>query len=302
MTSTRKDPPPRANWARALACAPSAKFRATADVYRHVGFGGRGGLNAVVEANVEFTYQYYCRLPRLRWTATRAALLETVQPDCIERLTDAVSRRRGVILASAHVGDFDVAGLWLSQAMGLEVVVVSDPVAERPRQAFFDGIRRASGLILRRRERTRLADLERDLRAGRVVLWMLDRAARGPAVQGRWLGRSALLPVAPYVLARRTGCSLIAGVTTTCEDDSRLLHIGEEFRVESSGPDLMQALSALATTLSDGIFQAPWQWHVPVSLEQLCFERWSSHVQDHVEANVVLPGRLPSRQAAGLEG
>ena len=251
-------------------------------MYRHAGFGDDRNLDDVVQANLEFTYRYYCRLTQLKSTAARAALFETVDPRGIGRLTDALSGKRGVILTSAHVGDFDIVGSWLAQAMGVKVVVVTDAVAERTRQVLFDDVRRAGGLILRRRHDTRLADLERDLRAGRVVLWMLDRAARGPAVKAQWLGRSAMLPVAPYALARKTGCALIAGVTTTRDDGSRLLHIDEELRISPSGTDPGQALTALATTLSDGIRHAPWQWHIPVRLEQLCFERWSGRDRDRI--------------------
>jgi KDO2-lipid IV(A) lauroyltransferase len=227
-----------------------------------------------------------------------------VDPDGIHSLTDALSRHRGVILVSAHVGDFDVIGSWLAQAMGMEVVVITDAVAERSRQAFFDDIRRAGGLILRRRRDTRLADLEGDLRAGRVVLWMLDRAARGPAVKVQWLGRPALLSVAPYALARKTGCSLIAGVTTTRADGSRSLHIDEGLRIGTSRPDPLQALTALATTLTDGILHAPWQWHVPVRREQLCFQRWSGRPRDRINATSdagswATAAITPSRQEKG---
>ena len=249
---------------------PNEKFRATADVHRHVGID-----DASVEANVEFTYRYYCRLLRLRSAVARSALLESVDPSGSERLLEAAARGRGIILASAHLGDFDVVGAWLAKVMELEVVVITDAVAERSRQAFFDGVRRAGGLIVRRRADTRMADIECDLARGRVVLWMLDRTARGPAVQGQWLGQPALLPVAPYVVARRTGCSLIAGATITGGDGRRSLVIGDALRIDAGSGDLGETLSTLAATLCDAIRAAPWQWHVPVRLEQLSLTRWA---------------------------
>ena len=147
-------------------------------MYRHAGLGDDGDLDAVVQANLEFTYRYYGRLTQLRCSAARAALFETVDPRGIERLTDALSGKRGVILTSAHVGDFDIVGSWLAQAMGVKVVVVTDAVAERTRQVLFDDVRRAGGLILRRRYDTRLADLERTF-------------GRGESSSGCWIERRA---------------------------------------------------------------------------------------------------------------
>jgi lauroyl/myristoyl acyltransferase len=158
-------------------------------------------------------------------------------------------------------------GSWLAQVIGLEVVVVVDAVAVGARQSSFDSVRRASGVILRRRDATRIADLEGDLRRGRVVLWMLDRTVRGPSLEGQLLGLPVLLPVAPYALAHRTGASLLCGVTTTRSDGRRKLFVRP--RIDVGEYDAQTALLAIAEWLGDQIRQRPWQWHVPAELHQL---------------------------------
>lgn len=281
-------PPDARLWARALGAAPNAKFAATAEVYRHAGLARPRTLEALMQANIEFTYRYYVRLAQLLRTASGARLRASVNPSGSERLIHVASRGRGVMLVSAHLGDFDVVGSWLAHTLGLEVVVISDAVPQGAREAFFQHVRRSAGLLLRRRETTGLAQVQADLRAGRVVLWMLDRRPTGPAVEGSLLGQPAWLPGALPFLRRRTGCSLLPAVTTTGGDGVRSLHVGAEVCLRTHGSS-SRMLDELAKTVGAGIRRAPWQWHVPVDPAQLCFAWIAADVSGAPGVRPVLP-------------
>ncbi|HXD56225.1 MAG TPA: hypothetical protein VN618_15825 [Solirubrobacteraceae bacterium] len=272
--------PAPALWARALATTPSRKFTATSAVYHYTGLARQAALAKLVQANIEFTYRYYLRLTQLLSAGSSAHLRASVDPSGSERLFRAASRGRGVLLVSAHLGDFDVVGSWLALTMGLEVVVVSDSVPERLREQFFQRVREGAGLLLRRSDDTTLMDVEADLRAGRLVLWMLDRRPAGPAVVGQLLGRTAWLPAAVPILARRTQCPVVAAVTITAPHDVRSLHVGNEIHVGDTGASFQRVLRELAQTVGAGIRKAPWQWHVPVDRNQLCFTSGAKQTRD----------------------
>jgi phosphatidylinositol dimannoside acyltransferase len=277
------EPPTPARWAPALGLIPNRKFAATARAYELAGFTRPGEAAPLVAANVEFAYRYYSRLARLRYAATRRQLLASVDEAGAGPLRGAVARGAGVLLVSAHLGDFDVAGSWLAQVLGVEVVVVLDPVAEAARQRWFDGVRRASGVILRRRGATRLKDVEGDLRRGRVVLFMLDRRTPGPAVAGELLGRPALLPVAPYVLARRTGAEVVCGTTITRPDGRRELLTERRPALDEGERTAVAFLGPLADALTRHLSCCPWQWHIPARLDQLAW------VTGHVDKRAAPP-------------
>jgi lauroyl/myristoyl acyltransferase len=280
-----------APWARALNRAPNAKFAATAHAYVHAGLADSESVHALVDANVDFTYRYYCRLARMRFARQRRILDASVDGSSAEALRAALPRGRGIVLVSVHLGDFDVAGAWLARSLDREVVVTVDPLAQPLRQAWFEGVRRASGMLLRRRAETRLSDLEADLRRGRIVLWMLDRAAPGPIVPVTMLGRSTGLSAAPVALARRTGAAVICGTTTTTSGGTRRLHLAPSLSMESANHSARSALNVLAAILGAQIPACPWQWHVPANLGELSINVAASAAQAAHSGPIRVPPR-----------
>lgn len=265
------EPPTPAAWASLLGQVPNRKFEATTRAYEMAGFAPAGDLPRLVAANVEFAYRYYTRLARLRYAGPRRRLLASIDPAGTTPLREAVAQNAGVLLVSAHLGDFDIAGAWIAQEMGVEIVVVADPVAEPARQRWFDSIRRASGIIIRTRGATRLEDVETDLRRRRVVLFMLDRRSPGPGIAGELMGRPALLPLAPYVLARRTGAQVVFGSTTTHAGGHQDL-LTERLCVLDEGEITATAfLAPLAHAMTRHVCRCPWQWHVPADFDQLAY-------------------------------
>jgi KDO2-lipid IV(A) lauroyltransferase len=258
-------------WSQVLGKLPNQKFAVTEEIYRRTELVQTADAASIAAANVEFTYRYYARLERLRHGATRQRLHAAVDDSGADDLHTALRTGRGVVLVSAHLGDFDVAGSWIAQRLGREVVVISNEVPEAVRQRWFEDVRRKSGVLLRRSNQTRFADVQSDLRRGRVVLFMIDRLTPGPALEGCLLGQPAQLPVAPYALARQTGATLICGTTTTERDGRRLLTAQRPGQAAEDRHDASSVVSAAADILSRHIRRCPWQWHVPADVRELPF-------------------------------
>lgn len=244
------------------------KFVMTARVYRHARLAPEWQLPGLLRANAHFVCRYYARFSTLHLGFQRRRLVASVEGSGASTLARA-GCDRGVLLASVHLGEFDIAGAWLAHELGREVVVITDRLTPRTRQAFFDGARTKSGLVLRRRALTRLHDVEGDLARGRVVLWMFDRAEPGPTIATSLLGRPARLPVAPIIVSRRTGAALICG--TTCTDSSNILHVHTTEPMELDDRPASAVLAQLTEQLGAAIRRCPWQWHVPADANQLPF-------------------------------
>jgi lauroyl/myristoyl acyltransferase len=262
-------PPPAAWWARALAAVGNDKFAATRRTYLDVGLAEDGdAVDALVAANVEFVHRYYARLGRLWSVRGRRQLTSAVESSGTAPLRAAVADGRGMVLASAHLGDFDVAGAWLAQTLGREVIVVNDQLTPHFRQTAFDCVRTAAGITLRRRASTSLRTLAVDLHAGAILLWMVDRVAPGPTLTTTFLGRPTQIAAGPLMLARRTGAAVVCGSTTTDRDGTLCLRLAPPLRA-NVGRTVQPTLDVIAATLTNDIRACPWQWHVPADLGEL---------------------------------
>lgn len=134
--------------------------------------------------------------------------------------------RRGVILTSVHLGDFDLAASWIAEVLGSRPVVPVARCPSRAWQSFYDGVRVACGFALRCQEATGLADLERELERGRLIILMLDRRPTRSGVTTRWCGREATVSAAAATLACYTGASLVSTATWGDGSGGRTLAFG----------------------------------------------------------------------------
>jgi phosphatidylinositol dimannoside acyltransferase len=257
---------------RMAARLPNRKFTTTRAVYAHAHPDADAvSLARLAEANVDFVHRYYFRLAALRSRTYRRRLYRGVRCEGTDALHDAARDRRGVVLVSVHLGDFDVAGAWLAEVAGLTPVVTTAEVPSRVRQLFFDGTRRACGVVVRREGDTRATDLLDDLWRGRLVLVMLDRRSPSPTVPVRFLGQPLDAPTAGWELARLSGALLLPGATWRDRADRLVLWCGQPVSITSktASSERDAQLQALADELEIAVRQAPHQLHVPADPAQL---------------------------------
>jgi KDO2-lipid IV(A) lauroyltransferase len=129
-----------------------------------------------------------------------------------EVLDLAISEKRGVLFASAHLGPWERVAATL---------VMSDvPFTAVAREAYdprltrlYDRLRGGRGLAtVYRGAPGAAAGLLRTLRRGHVLGIPMDLASRVPSVEVPFLGRPARTPVGPARLALRTGAAVVVGV------------------------------------------------------------------------------------------
>lgn len=126
-----------------------------------------------------------------------------------EEMEAAVARGRGVVVASAHFGNWEFAGSALA-ASGWPVDAVMQRLGNRHLNRYVEHLRGklGMGLIDRVGAWDRLTD---SLAAGRVVAFVADQDARHRGVFVPFFGRLASTHKAPALLALRTGAPFFVG-------------------------------------------------------------------------------------------
>jgi len=259
----------------------AAGFRAGADLaYRRGGKGVRrlsANLRRVVPAATEAelaaltrravrSYARYWletfRLPVMDKYAVAAQVKVTGQAG----LKEAVGLGRGVVIALPHMGNYDVAGIWMVQN-GMPFTTVAEKL--KPDSLFrrFAAYRESLGmevLALDRGEKAPAETLAKRLRAGGIVCLVADRDLTESGVQVEFFGEAAKMPAGPAFLAATTGAALIP-LRLHYEGAGWVMHFYPVLAVDE-GARLRDRVTAatqrLADTFAADIAAYPHDWHM----------------------------------------
>jgi Kdo2-lipid IVA lauroyltransferase/acyltransferase len=135
------------------------------------------------------------------------AVWERTEVEGIEHVREPLSRGRGVIVLTGHLGNWEIGGAALAVRE-----VPTDVVAKRQNNPLFDarmnGTRERLGMrVIDRDGGTR--DILRALRAGRVVALVADQNVLHQGVFVEFFGRRASTARGPALLALRTGAAVV---------------------------------------------------------------------------------------------
>jgi len=176
-------------------------------------------------------------------------------------LLDAVrDSGEGGILATAHLGSWDVGAFWTTQRRW-RLVVVAEVV--EPRRLFerFVHLREQAGLVVVPLVRggDMLDRLEQHVRDGAIAALLADRdlTRKGPIV--RFFGEPCRLPPGVAALARRTGRQVLTGAFLTRGDG---FHAHVLDAIDVAGLSVYDGTQVLATRLEELVRLYPQQWHV----------------------------------------
>jgi phosphatidylinositol dimannoside acyltransferase len=185
--------------------------------------------------------------------------------DGLANIDRALEAGRGAILALPHMGNWDVAGRFMS-VNGYRLAAVAEQL--RPRRIFDQFIRHREALGMR------IVPLTEDKRAGLqlaelladnwLVALVADRDLGGRGVDVEMFGATRKLPAGPALLSIRTGSPLMACPVYTT-DDGWFCRIPEPLQMELTG-DTRADVTALTTVLARhferDIAAKPVDWHM----------------------------------------
>jgi lauroyl/myristoyl acyltransferase len=182
-----------------------------------------------------------------------------------EFIDDAVARKKGIVLVTAHTAGFDAVGPVLGRFYDLELVLVMRAEEDRHAQELHDDARRASGLSIAHVGDDPLASLPllAKLRKGAAVAMQIDRTPPGMRVRRvRLFGADGGMPEGPIRLAQLSGAPILP---IFCA------RVGHRSYVAEAGPPRLVARGAdegridvvaqeIADTMTSFVRRHPTQW------------------------------------------
>jgi len=156
----------------------------------------------------------------LRGRLTTQRLDEIMVLEGWEQLQDAFSRGRGVMLITAHIGNWEIGAHVLAVKFG-PIYSVAKPLKNKRVDEYVNCFREACAQVIIDRSGA-LRELVRVLREGRLVIILADQHAHAGGIQVKFFGRDAWTVTAPAAIALRLGCPVALGYCY--RDDDGLRH------------------------------------------------------------------------------
>jgi KDO2-lipid IV(A) lauroyltransferase len=179
-----------------------------------------------------------------------------------EHVDAAMAAGRGVVLASGHIGNWEVHGLvhgWLFGAIGVVARPIDDPALDARLVAF----RSSGGNSVVYKERA-LGQVLRMLRGGRGVALLLDQnVAAEDGVFVDFFGRPAATTTVAAALAAKTGCAIVPSYPRMTADGRYLLTYEPAIVWDPTTPrerGIFRITQQLAHRLEQWVREAPEQW------------------------------------------
>ena len=183
-----------------------------------------------------------------------------IEPEAWRTTAEAVARRRGVVIVTAHLGAFDVAGQFITLFQTKPLI----PTAQTTSGRIFHVVtwlRRSWGAIIEPPSPGLLRSMITYLRHGGVVGIIGDRDVTHTGLPVTFFGAPTTLPPGPVRLALETGSALIAMFCPREGDRYRVLV--REISLQRTGNrdlDLETNLGAVVALLEEHIRRWPEQW------------------------------------------
>jgi KDO2-lipid IV(A) lauroyltransferase len=137
----------------------------------------------------------------------RAAIVKNCDCDGLDYLKEALDRRKGVLLVTAHIGNWEMGAATLS-LLGHPILAVALTHADPMVNNLFDQQRRTKGIEVVPAAAAIRPCLEA-LRANRIVAIVADRDFTSYGLKMSFLGRQVSLPRGAAILALKTGAPIV---------------------------------------------------------------------------------------------
>ena len=190
-----------------------------------------------------------------------------IPPPARSHLTEALAQGKGIILATAHLSNFDLAGLAIAaQGISLQVLTLANP----PKGfQLLNRLRSAGGLTTTPICVATLRAAVKRLRSGGMVATGVDRPTGHGEKMVQFFGRPAPLPMGYIRLALKTGAILLVGCCYYEAEMGYVINIAPPMDMIRTGDrhkDLLLNARRVIAILEGFIRDHPDQWmmFVPV--------------------------------------
>ncbi|MEU7136421.1 phosphatidylinositol mannoside acyltransferase [Streptomyces sp. NPDC046261] len=240
-------------------------LRLEANLARVVPDAGPARLAELSRAGMRSYMRYWMESFRLpTWSEER--IRGGFSAEELHRLEEALASGRGVVVALPHMGNYDLAGAWLTTELGTPFTTVAERLKPETLYDRFVAYREGLGMeVLPHAGGSAFGTLARRLRAGGVVCLVADRDLSSSGVEVTFFGEAAKMPAGPAMLSVQTGALLLP--VTLWYDRSPVMRgrIHAPIEVPESGTRAQKAAAMtqrLADAFASGIAEHPQDWHM----------------------------------------
>ncbi|MCX4733239.1 phosphatidylinositol mannoside acyltransferase [Streptomyces sp. NBC_01363] len=202
------------------------------------------------------------RLPT--WSPAR--IKASIEVADAHRLTDGLDTGRGVILALPHLGNWDLAGAWVTTDLKVPFTTVAERLKPETLYDRFVAYREGLGMeVLPHSGGAAFGTLARRLRAGGLICLVADRDLSASGVEVEFFGDTARMPAGPALLAQQTGALLLPVTLGYDETPVMKARIHPPVETPESGSRTEKTslmTQALADAFAVGIADHPEDWHM----------------------------------------
>ncbi|MEV6160830.1 phosphatidylinositol mannoside acyltransferase [Streptomyces sp. NPDC052052] len=240
-------------------------LRLEANLARVVPGASEARLAALSRAGMRSYMRYWMESFRLpTWSPDR--IKASIDVTDVHLLTDGLATGRGVILALPHLGNWDLAGAWVTTDLKVPFTTVAERLRPESLYDRFVAYREGLGMeVLPHSGGAAFGTLARRLRAGGLVCLVADRDLSASGVEVTFFGDRARMPAGPALLAQQTGALLLP--VTLAYDDTPVMKARVHPPVEVPGTGSRREKTssmtqALADAFAIGIAEHPEDWHM----------------------------------------
>ncbi|MFD8568168.1 phosphatidylinositol mannoside acyltransferase [Streptomyces sp. NPDC059639] len=187
-------------------------------------------------------------------------------PEDVHHLVDGLAAGKGVVLALPHMGNYDLAGAWVTTKLETPFTTVAERLKPETLYDRFVAYREGLGMeVLPHTGGAAFGTLARRLRAGGLVCLVADRDLSTSGVEVKFFGEPTRMPAGPAMLAQQTGALLLP--VTLWYDDSAMMRgrVHPPIDVPETGTRAEKTsvmTQALADAFATGIADHPEDWHM----------------------------------------
>ena len=178
-----------------------------------------------------------------------------------EHLVSALSKGKGVIVVTAHVGAFEIIGSYLG-LKGYQPHGVGTALKDERLNDLLVKNRTSRGVIAIERGKETFK-MVKTLRSGGMIVILIDQDTRVKSRFVRFMGKEAATPIGGTLIAQKTGAAVVPIYITMQPDMTQLINIYPEVEIVNTGDaekDLIENTQRISDTTEKVIRENPSQW------------------------------------------
>ncbi len=186
---------------------------------------------------------------------------ENVTIKHLEKLTEALKHQKGVIIVTAHIGNWELGGCVISK-LGYPPIAVALPHKERSVNDLFNAQRAAEGMKVVS-SNVAIRECIKGLKENRLIALLADRDFNSTGEVVTFFGKKTIIPKGPAAFSLKTGAPIVPTFMLRDQDDHFTLIFDDAIFPEQSASSKHPIFSLTRKYISfieNKIKEHPTQW------------------------------------------